>query len=244
MRRVIPGLLLVLALPACGDDLLGIGSDEVAGSGNIVIESRDVTGFEEVVLAGEGALTVTFGGTESLTIEVDDNLLPHIETTVEDGSLVIRTESGIDLEPSTEIDYRVGALALSGVELSGVGAIDVAPWETSQASVVMSGVGAVSISELTARTLSAELNGVGTISVAGAVDSQEVMADGVGDYQAFDLRSATGDIVAKGTGVVQVWATERLVASALALGRVEYYGPAEIFPSVEPLASLTYLGDK
>ena len=49
----------------------------VLGSGNITSESRDVSDFNEVGLEGVGTLTIEQTGSETLTIEADDNIIPY-----------------------------------------------------------------------------------------------------------------------------------------------------------------------
>ncbi len=46
-------------------------------------EARQVSGFSKVELQSSSDLTIRQGDSESLTIKVDDNLLPYITTEVE-----------------------------------------------------------------------------------------------------------------------------------------------------------------
>ena len=242
-RSLVAFTVLAVAAAACGDTTFG-DSDEVAGDGNVTVDERDVTGFTEVVLAGEGDLTLTFGAADSLAIEADDNLHQHILSTVEDGRLVIRTEDGIDIEPTQPPEYRVGIVDLAFVELSGVGGIDIGSWQAGSVSVRMSGVGQVTVDDLAATDLTSTMTGVGGITVAGTVTEHSVVVDGVGEYEATDLRSSICHVTAKGNGVVRVWATQQLFAEADGLSKVEYYGPAELFPTTDSLGTIMSLGDK
>jgi hypothetical protein len=54
----------------------------VRGSGNVVEETREVSGVSGVELATLGTLHVEIGESESLRIEAEDNLLEYIETDV------------------------------------------------------------------------------------------------------------------------------------------------------------------
>lgn len=65
-----------LALGAC--DELGVGT---RGSGTVITESRDLSDFNEVVLQGSGEVVVTVDGTEALTIEAEDNIMPLLTRT-------------------------------------------------------------------------------------------------------------------------------------------------------------------
>ena len=54
------------------------GGTVVHGSGHAVTQSRPVTGFSAVHVAGSGSILVDRTGTESLSITADDNLLAAV----------------------------------------------------------------------------------------------------------------------------------------------------------------------
>jgi predicted small secreted protein len=73
MKRLTVILLAIsLAIVACNISL----PSGVQGSGNIVTQSIDVGGFDQVGLTTIGNVYIEQGDTESLTIETDDNILP------------------------------------------------------------------------------------------------------------------------------------------------------------------------
>jgi len=49
-------------------------------------ESRKASDFPAVNPGGTGAVAVDFGGKESLAVEVQDNLLPYLESEVDGGA--------------------------------------------------------------------------------------------------------------------------------------------------------------
>ena len=61
----------------------------VVGSGNIVQETRSVTGATGVDLQSAADLTIEQGAPEELILQTDDNLLTLILTDVQNGILVI-----------------------------------------------------------------------------------------------------------------------------------------------------------
>lgn len=82
------GLVLVLLLSS----FVVAGCAGGQGSGNVTNETRDVSSFSEVALHGTGNLTIKQTGSESLTIEAEDNVLPHIQTDVKNNRLTIETD--------------------------------------------------------------------------------------------------------------------------------------------------------
>ena len=73
------------------------GLTVVRGSGDVVEEVREVSGFTGVaLLEGIGELTIKGGETESLRIEAEDNLMPYLETEVRKGTLEIDVQDGVN----------------------------------------------------------------------------------------------------------------------------------------------------
>ncbi len=73
----------VFILSACGVFV-------TRGSGIMATETREVSGYDAIEIEGYGNLIITQGETESLEIEAEDNILPHITTKVRNGTLHIR----------------------------------------------------------------------------------------------------------------------------------------------------------
>lgn len=67
---------------------ISIGSSE-HGSGKIITQSRQIPEFTKIRISYPAQVTVSQGGTESLTIEADDNVAGEIRTQVVDGELDI-----------------------------------------------------------------------------------------------------------------------------------------------------------
>ena len=93
----------------------------VRGSGNVVTEEREVSGFEGVALSGVGQVIITQGDEESLTIETDDNLMRYIEGEVRNSRLELRIADNTIPIPSRSIIYRVGVIDMTGLDSSGAG---------------------------------------------------------------------------------------------------------------------------
>lgn len=189
---------VVCLLAACSD----LDDDAVSGSGTIVSEEREVSGFTELRLEGRGDVTVDVGDRESLTIETDDNLLELITTEVTGSRLVIRNERSID--PSDDVLIRIGAVDFEGVSIAG--SADVA------------------VPSLDCGTFTVSVTGSGDLDLDGRCDRLEVEIRGSGDLDAEDLVVETADIDIAGSGDVVVNATDDLLVSIAGSGDVEYLG--------------------
>ena len=162
----------------------------IKGSGQIKSEPRLVSGFDSIDFSGSGELVITQGDSESLTIEADDNILPHILTEVRNGVLEIRFDRddwGTYYRPTRPIRFNLNLKELRSVSLSGSGAISAEALKSDRLSLDVSGSGNVRIDHLEASDLAFDLSGSGQADLFGKVTSQQISISGSGSYQAGDL---------------------------------------------------------
>lgn len=69
-----------------------VGIKSISGSGNIIKENRNLSGFTEIRAEKGLNVKVSQGEGFEVTVEADDNVAPHIITKVENGTLVITSE--------------------------------------------------------------------------------------------------------------------------------------------------------
>lgn len=242
-----PALAVVtaLVLGACSVDLdpLDLGHEDIDGSGRITTESRSIDGFSAIALFTEGSVKVTVGGRPAIEIETDDNLHRYIATTVDDGVLELKpTESGVDLDPTRGITYRISVPSLTGIDVYGAGRVELDGVTADDFRVSVPGAASVDIGALQASSLELDVSGVGNVDIEGNVEHQMVRWLGVGDYDGSRLQSAHTDVRLNGAGHVSVWATETLDATVTGAGAIEYRGDPETATSVSGLGSISRMG--
>ena len=229
-------LLLLLAFTAflaCGGSSGGssgpigpVDPGDIFGNGNVVVEDRSVSGFSSVNLSGEGTLIIEQTGSESLRVRAEDNLLQYIQTTVVGSELEIRTEPGVDIQPTQGIgiEYLLTVDDLTDLELSGVGRIECDGLTTNRLSFDFSGVGSVLITDLDARQLDVNMSGVGDVQFSGTVTEQEVRVSGVGDYNGRGLSSSRAIVELAGASTATVRVSDSLEVRTDGSGCVSYIG--------------------
>lgn len=102
--------------------------DGIKGSGNIVTETRPLTGEFKSLDVSNGIKVIVLQSDEtSVTVQTDDNLQRIIETRVENGILVIsaKEQYNADDSPVVRVNMPVieGLIASSGSEISTSGTI-------------------------------------------------------------------------------------------------------------------------
>ena len=144
------------------------------GSGEIITQTRSVEGFDEIDLRGTGEVRITVDGTESLTIEAEDNIIDHLTSDVSGSTLIL----GVDrpITPTEDIIYTVTMASLEGIEISGSGAIEVSDFSTEDFAVDLSisGSGSFDGDRLTTDTGDVDISGSGsaTVNVSEILDVQ------------------------------------------------------------------------
>jgi Putative auto-transporter adhesin, head GIN domain len=196
-------------------------AETVRGSGKVVSEEREVTGFTGISLTSMGDVVLTQGEQESLTIEAEDNLLPLLETTVRDGTLVLDVKEGTNLQPTKDIRYLITVTSVERLEISGAGD--------------MSG------SDLTLDALAVDISGAGDVDLSGTANSVSVTVSGSGDYQACNLQSGTVSLEISGQGDAVVAATDTLTVDVSGMGDVSYLGSPELSQDVSGVSDINQI---
>lgn len=210
-------------------------SNTIEGSGNIISEARQVSGFDRVTLSGFGDVTIEQGDEESLTVSADDNIMPYVRTEVKNNTLILDFDDkgqNIRFNPTDGIKFSLMIKNLSRIDISGAGSVEVNELETERLLADLSGAGSLEIGSLTADELVVRHSGAGTVYVSGQVEGQEVIHSGIGSYDAADLMSQTAIIKVSGAGGATVWAVETLDVEISGPGNVIYYGSPRIIQDV------------
>ena len=202
----------------------------INGSGTITSEERDVPDFNQINLRGSGKVILTKGEYPQVVVETDDNIMPHIETRVKNGKLVISHERK-SLRP-TVLKIHITVTKLKGVSISGSGDIvgnDEFNADRFYADIAGSGDIAISVS---ANRLESNISGSGSIYLSGSTNSYDGSITGSGDVDAFDLRAQDASVVITGSGNCRISVAEMLRAKITGSGDVLYKGRPQISPSI------------
>lgn len=204
MTKHFANSLLMIPVLFCSGCLISSFSTGIPGSGKITTQKIDASEFTSVHQATVGAVNVTLGDEESVSITTDDNLQQYLSATVENGELVIRNKSEENLAPTNGIQVDVKLKSLTALRLSGVGSITA---ENVQGP------------ELTVKS-----DGVGSVRLAGEVEKLTVNIGGVGSFDSSKLDAKTVKVDSSGVGSAKVKATESIEVNASGVGGVTYYG--------------------
>ncbi|UCF67447.1 MAG: DUF2807 domain-containing protein [Acidobacteriota bacterium] len=238
------------AILSCGCDLFDDDDDgvfagvvRIFGSGVVAEETRSVSGFSGIRHATQGSLQIERTGSESLLVRAEDNLLPYLDSVVTGGTLELRTEGNVDLEPTRPIVFEATATTLETVELSGVGETTAIGAMGDRLRLTVSGVGNITATSVEGNRLDSTLAGVGNMDVSGEVNLQFVDLSGEGNYDARNLASTDTEVSISGEGTVTVWATGTLDVTISGTGNVFYLGSPVVTENITGVGSVEPLTD-
>ena len=239
----------VLALAAA----FGFGQPAAAltiGSGHVIAETRNVSGFHALELEGDGSVIITQGSTEGLSVEAEDNILPLIRTEV-DGKGVLHLgyknqPHGESIETKKSPVFKVSAKMLDSFVLEGSGSISadtLTVADHGKFAAALPGSGKVTVDKLTAGSVKASVEGSGDIKLGGEANDQVVSIDGSGKYLAADLKTHTAKVQIDGSGDAKISASDDLKIEVNGSGDIGYYGNPKVQKSINGSGSVKALGE-
>jgi hypothetical protein len=191
------------------------------GPANLTEESRNVSGFEEVELRGVGNLSIEQTGSESLSVEAEEDVISKLETEVVNNRLIIGLKPNTTIRTTEPINYELTVEDLHALEVSGSANVEAQGIRTDRLAVT--------------------IGGAGSVKIGGEADEQEVSISGSGDYRAEDLESKEVKIAVMGAGSTIVNASEELDARISGVGSVEYTGDPTVRRDVSGVGRVSKL---
>lgn len=201
--------------------------ETVKGNGQIKKETREVSNFTSLASQGSMDVKIDYGTSNSVIIEADENLLPYIETQVENGKLFIRTKKGVNLKSTSKMIVRVSMTKINSLQLSGSGNLDGSGAFTSdgKTDIGVSGSGNLSLSFDSFKDLDVSVAGSGNIDLKGAsTNNIEAKISGSGNIDCSSLSSKDVDAKISGSGNIKVYASNSIYAKISGSGNVYYKG--------------------
>lgn len=241
MLAALPFVLLALlgapSLAAAAPPMLvaavTYGSGErVDGSGRVIEETRPVGGFTALRVSGPFDVELKASDRDSVTVRIDDNLAPLVETRVtadERAVLEIDVRSGASFRASRTPVVVVHFKALTELVLRGSGDVRADRINAEDFVLSMSGSTDARIESMNAKRLAAVLAGSGALAVdGGRVDEQAYKLAGSGKVRAGRLEGRHVIVSIAGSGDVEVNAVETLEAKIAGSGDVTYRGSPRV----------------
>lgn len=188
-------------------------------------ETRPLTDFNAIELAGGIDLLVAAGGTFAVEVQADDGELAGIVTEVRAGTLSIRPARerrlfnwGDKGSVSVTLPVLVSLTASGGSDVRSEGT-----FSGDSLRVVASG-GSDVVLDVAVTTLAAEASGGSDLQLSGTARSARLQASGGSDLDAGRLEVDEADVQSSGGSDLAIEVREKLVANASGGSDVSYRG--------------------
>ncbi|SMC56520.1 head GIN domain-containing protein [Cellulophaga tyrosinoxydans] len=225
MKNITTLIVLLIALNSCTAQW----GKRIKGNGNITTIKKSVGDYESLDMAGFFDVKLIEGKEGNITITGEENLLEYIVTEVKDGKLILKTEKGVNLQPSHRngIKITIPVEQINSVYLSGSGDITSEKTLTADSfKATISGSGDISL-DLAVKELKTSISGSGDIELTGNTDTFDLSISGSGDIDAFKLAANHVDVSVSGSGDIEVTANKSIKARVSGSGDINYRGNPE-----------------
>lgn len=224
MKKLLISLFVLISLNSIAQKW-----ETIKGDGEVKKETREVSNFTSLSSQGSMNVQISYGSSNSVTVEADENLLPYIETTVEDGRLMIRSKRNVNLKSKSRMNVYVSMTKINSLKLSGSGNIngDGAFTNDSKTDMAVSGSGNLTLTFDKFKDLDLAIAGSGNIDLKGnGTNSISAQISGSGNIDCSNISSNDVDAKISGSGNVKVYASNSIDAKISGSGNVFYKGSA------------------
>ena len=195
-------------------------------------EERSVSDYRGVSSHGPFDVVLVQDPAYKVSIEAEENLLPYIETYVDNGILKVRTKDGYNLDNNKGMTVRVSAPSFSVISTVGSGNITSDNMITNSSAIELEAMGSGDIrAKLNAPEIKADLTGSGNINLEGETKNFNGEIMGSGDIRAYDLKSENVVVDILGSGNAEVFASVKLKVQINGSGDVKYKGEGAVSSS-------------
>jgi hypothetical protein len=194
----------------------------------VITEQRSVSEIAEVAFTMSGRLIIEQSGSEALTVEADDNIVPLITTDMNGNKLTIGTKPNTGFNTTKQIVFRLSVKDLTSIQSTGSGDIQMGPWNEANAKLEVTGSGSMDMSGISADSIVVSISGSGGIAASGKTTTQDVTLSGSGRYDGRQLESTSAKVAISGSGDATVKVSDRLDAKVSGSGSVRYIGDPSV----------------
>lgn len=205
--------------------------DSVWGSGNVITETRTHQNFHALMVSTPGEVEVRTGPQFRVEVSCEENLMPHLETNVDNG--VLKVSFRKQVFDADDVRIRVTAPRWDGFEVRGSADVDVVDFiEGDVLDLFVSGSGDIKIFKLDFNRIKSRITGSGNMTLIGEANDLNASISGSGSIRALECPVQTAIVTVSGSGDVRVNVQKTLDANISGSGNIDVRGNATINSNV------------
>ncbi len=220
---LIPSLMIILTIGACKKE-----SECVDGNGDYKIDTRQPGDFNRIV--SNGAFNINYSQTNSTSVDVfaESNILPIIQTTVTDQTLIIQVQDDGCYNAQQPVEVTLTSPDLKAVTLNGSETYTANNLKLDNLDMETTGSAMVN-SSLDLNELTVTLSGSGNYTLVGSANTSRFNIPGSGNIFASVFVTDSCEVILSGSGDIHIYVTKYLKVMISGSGSVYYKGnPGEI----------------
>ncbi len=217
---------------------------KIMGSGRVIRKEISIAGFHKLRNLSSANLYLTDAGkTPLVIIEADDNIVPLIEITSQDGVLTVKNKGNGWFNSKNNINVYVPVKMLSELENNGSGNITAEKTIETPALVFGNNGSGNVVLPLKTKELQLEQNGSGNVSLSGQTQSFTLTLRGSGNLNAAGFATETAQVKLNGSGNASIQCANALTVQLTGSGNVTYQGNPNLVKNVSGSGEVQRKGD-
>ena len=204
----------------------------VTGSGNVVTQEEDFSGFDNLEVSHAFRVTIRQGDAYRVVVRVDDNLVQYLRVSQVGSTVQIDLTSGVNVQKAT-MEAEVTMPSLGELDLSGASSVTVTGFDTEEAfRANLSGASDLQGS-IQAGDVRLDVSGASHVSLTGSAGDLTLNVSGASNADLSEFRANDGEVEASGASTATVYAVGRLYLEATGASHIYYVGS----PTIERVES-------
>ncbi len=215
-------------------------TETINGNGKVVSESRNIEAFTGIKLMGSMNIDVKAGDKQTVEIKGEENIIPYVETYINDGNLVIKYKNDVSINTNDDLNIYITTASLKEVEVFGSGDITGEGKFTNEDKMEIGVMGSGNIKlEVDAPKVEVKTTGSGDIYLSGNTKDITCNSMGSGDIDAADLKAENAKAKTTGSGDIKVFASVNLNCTINGSGSIKYLGGGTVSSVIHGSGSIT-----
>jgi hypothetical protein len=192
--------------------------------GDPATEKRSVEKYSKIKIKGSFDVRIDPNKSAGLTITAPADAFADIETSVENGELIIDMNNSGFMSP--DIEVVIANSQLEAISIAGSGSFSGAVEIKRDLRLTIGGSGNIDIKSNVDKVY-AKISGSGNINASGSCEMLEADISGSGNMNFEQMEAQDADVGVSGSGGMKVSVTENLEARVSGSGSIVYFGEPE-----------------
>ncbi|MCC8123007.1 MAG: DUF2807 domain-containing protein [Oscillospiraceae bacterium] len=213
----------------------GLDTDNPLSS-EYTTQTYDIGTYDTVMLSGIFVVAYTAADECAVSVDAQESLMQYVSITVEDGVLTADLNRDPIGDPPV---LHLSAPTLKGLSIAGT--VDMTTCDEIIAEhfqLNVSGLGALDL-PLAVDSLRVSVDGASSIRLSGTAASADIVINGTGAVEAFELDTENTAVNIAGIGTCDISCSETLDIVIAGMGELRYRGDPEIHKDVSALATIS-----